>query len=336
MSENSKYEYTPLPEPIPISDQVWPEGTSPLVHTRTMTFNHENFIRDCIDGILMQKTTFPVQVLIHDDASTDRTAEIVKEYETKYPHLIKSFYQKENSYSKSDKHKRREEFMSWRIGKYEAICEGDDYWIDPYKLQRQVDYLDVHSDCGCIFTDYNIVNTNSEIIDDKHIPILYQEMKKNVTDGRIFAKLFNHPSCILTCTIMYRWEFFNSKYIIDHDRIFDIASKMNVKYDPMKSACYRINPDGMMRSQQKLVRNSLFVSISKWMINYYSNSLANELYDSKTLREVRLFFSKYFTEYIKRNRNTSLKILMFCLQKDLRLLYITPYFILHRIYNNLK
>jgi glycosyltransferase involved in cell wall biosynthesis len=145
MEEVNKYNYTPLPEPVLITEQEWPEGTLPLVHTRTMTYMHENFIHECIEGILMQKTTFPVQVLIHDDASTDKTAEIVREYELKYPKLIKAYYQKENTYSKKDKtekRKLRETFTSWRIGKYEALCEGDDYWTDPLKLQKQVEFLE--------------------------------------------------------------------------------------------------------------------------------------------------------------------------------------------------
>jgi glycosyltransferase involved in cell wall biosynthesis len=151
MEKENKYKYTPLPEPIPITEQEWPEGTLPLLHTRTMTFMHEDYIVECIEGILMQRTTFPVQVLIHDDASTDKTAEIVKKYEIKYPKLIKAYYQTENSHSKPDKDDRRFEFFSWRIGKYEATCEGDDYWIDPLKLQKQVEFLERNPKYSAVF-----------------------------------------------------------------------------------------------------------------------------------------------------------------------------------------
>ena len=143
--------YEPLKEPIPVTEHVWPDGTVPLVHTRTMTFMHEKYIRECIEGILMQKTTFPVHVLIHDDASTDKTAEIIKEYQDKYPKLIKAFYQTENSHSKPNKDDWRIEFFSWRIGKYEATCEGDDYWIDPYKLQKQVEFLEQNPNYSAVF-----------------------------------------------------------------------------------------------------------------------------------------------------------------------------------------
>jgi len=159
MEEINKYNYTPLPEPIPITEQQWPEGTLPLVHTRTMTYMHENFIRECIEGILMQKTTFPVQVLIHDDASTDKTAEIVREYEAKHPQLIRAYYQKENTYSKSDKDEKRllrKTFISWRIGKYEALCEGDDYWTDPLKLQKQAGFMENNPEYSLCYHCYKV------------------------------------------------------------------------------------------------------------------------------------------------------------------------------------
>ena len=153
--------FTHLAEPIPITEQNWPEGTIPLVTTRTMTFMHENYIRECIEGILMQKTTFPVQVLIHDDASTDRTAEIVREYEQKYPGVITAFYQTENSYSKPDKHERRKDFFDLIQGKYIALCEGDDYWTDPLKLQKQVEFLEANPDYGLVHTGRSVLNNET-------------------------------------------------------------------------------------------------------------------------------------------------------------------------------
>lgn len=109
-------------------------------------YNHARYIRKCLDGFVMQKTNFKYEVLINDDASTDNTAEIIKEYELKYPDIIKPIYQTENQYSKGVK-------ISLNIlcprakGKYIAFCEGDDYWCDENKLQMQYDILEANPDC---------------------------------------------------------------------------------------------------------------------------------------------------------------------------------------------
>ena len=101
----------------------------PLVSICCLTYNHAPYIRDAIEGFLMQKTNFPVEILIHDDASTDGTADIIREYETRYPDIIKPIYQTENQYSKGVKISREYQFSRAR-GKYIALCEGDDYWTD--------------------------------------------------------------------------------------------------------------------------------------------------------------------------------------------------------------
>src|SRR5690554_3228117 len=108
-----------------------------------ITYNHENYISQAIEGFLAQKTSFNFEIIIHDDASTDATASIVKKYEQEHPNLIKAIYQKENQYSQGIKPWPNFVFPITR-GKYIALCEGDDYWTDPYKLQKQVDFLEAN------------------------------------------------------------------------------------------------------------------------------------------------------------------------------------------------
>lgn len=111
------------------------------------TYNHENYISDAIESFLMQKTDFDFEILIHDDASTDRTAEIIKEYEKKYPTIIQPIYQIKNQYSQGIDI-WCDYLFSRAKGKYIALCEGDDYWTDSYKLQKQFNYMEENPACS--------------------------------------------------------------------------------------------------------------------------------------------------------------------------------------------
>lgn len=115
----------------------------PLVSICCLTYNHEPYIKQCIDGLLMQQTNFSFEVLIHDDASVDKTQAIIKEYKERYPDIIKPIFQIENQYSKGVGVTRVYQFPRAKA-KYIAMCEGDDYWTDPYKLQKQVDFLEAN------------------------------------------------------------------------------------------------------------------------------------------------------------------------------------------------
>ncbi|MFZ2331067.1 MAG: glycosyltransferase [Atribacterota bacterium] len=127
-----------------------------LVSISCNTYNHEDYIADAIEGFLIQKTNFKFEILIHDDASTDKTAGIIRGYEKKYPDLIKPIYQTENQYSKGI---RISNFNRERaIGKYIAICEGDDYWTDPLKLQKQVDFMEKNSDYSVCFHASSVID----------------------------------------------------------------------------------------------------------------------------------------------------------------------------------
>ncbi|MDD6309362.1 MAG: glycosyltransferase family A protein [Clostridia bacterium] len=118
-----------------------------LVSISCIAYNQKDYIRDCLEGIVKQKTTFPFEVLVHDDASTDGTADIIREYEKMYPEIIKPIYQTENQYSKGVKIGHTYQLPRAK-GKYYAVCEGDDYWTDQEKLQLQVEYMEEHPECS--------------------------------------------------------------------------------------------------------------------------------------------------------------------------------------------
>lgn len=119
---------------------------------RCLTYNHEPYIRDCLDGFVMQKTNFPFVAIVHDDASTDGTTQILKDYAEKYPNIIVPIYENENQWSKHDGTIGRimKDIINEYSHTYVAACEGDDYWIDPFKLQKQVDFLENNQEYGMV------------------------------------------------------------------------------------------------------------------------------------------------------------------------------------------
>lgn len=123
---------------------------SPLLSVVCIAYNQERFIRQCLDGILMQETDFAIEILVHDDASSDKTASIIQEYEVKYPGRMHCIYEKENQFSKGVRIGASIMYPMVK-GRYVAICEGDDYWTDPHKLQKQIEYMESHSDCSFCF-----------------------------------------------------------------------------------------------------------------------------------------------------------------------------------------
>lgn len=110
-----------------------------------LAYNHEKMVCSALEGFVMQKTNFRFEVLVHDDASTDKTADIIREYARKYSDIIVPILQTENQYSKKV-NVVTDLLVPMSKGKYLAFCEGDDYWTDPLKLQKQVDFLETHSE----------------------------------------------------------------------------------------------------------------------------------------------------------------------------------------------
>jgi len=195
-----------IEKPIRITEQVWPESTVPLVTVRCITYNHANFIRDAIEGFLMQETTFPLEIIIHDDASTDGTAQIVKEYQAKFPHLFRIILQKENQFSKGNSKPFEDIYASAR-GEFLAYCEGDDFWISKEKLQKQVEYLENHPGCGMVFSDLNIENITTKKYmsrirkSDGYIYPLTLSIEQTIGEGCEQTQIARWP---WTCTAVVR------------------------------------------------------------------------------------------------------------------------------------
>ena len=142
----------------------------------SLAYNHEKYIRQTLEGFVGQKTDFRFEVLVHDDASTDGTADIIREYAEKYPEIIKPVYQIENQYSKDVEITTTFLFPRAR-GKYIAFCECDDYWCDPYKLQKQVVFLENNPEYSGSVHNVLIVDQNDVPLDLK----LYQSPTADIT-----------------------------------------------------------------------------------------------------------------------------------------------------------
>jgi glycosyltransferase involved in cell wall biosynthesis len=185
----------------------------PIVSICCLTYNHEPYIKQCLDGFLMQ-TGVNFEVLIHDDASTDGTASLIKEYEAKYPEIIKPIYQTENQYSKGVRPTFKFNFPRAK-GEYIAFCEGDDYWTEPNKLQKQVDFLEANKDYVMCFTDRYFLNSRiGKIVET---PFFYKEEQKTFTLRNIniyaptLTRLFrnigipDHKNIIINDTVHLTW-----------------------------------------------------------------------------------------------------------------------------------
>lgn len=171
-----------------------------IVSIHCLAYNHVDYIRQCLDGFVMQKTNFRFEAIVHDDASTDGTAEIIKEYAEKYPDIIKPILEKENVYSKHIPGLLTKIMDEKCSGKYIAICEGDDYWIDPLKLQKQVDYMEAHPECA-------MTCTRTKLYSEKE-KRYYGEQYCRKKDGIInLVDIVNRTGLyISTCSIIYRRE----------------------------------------------------------------------------------------------------------------------------------
>ncbi len=297
-----------------------------LVSVCCITYNQENYIRQCLDGFIMQKTNFLFEVLIHDDASTDKTQEIIREYEIKYPDIIKPIYQKENQHSQGKRISSVYNFPRAK-GKYIAMCEGDDYWIDPLKLQKQVDFLEKNP-------EYGLVYTSAKVFDQKKARFLN---KKIGFSQSCFEDLLKHNG-IPTLTTLYRKEYLDlylaeglpkKEWLMgDYPIWLYITSKSRVKFIDEITSVYRLLSSSASHFKTfEGQKNFLDVEydVKKYFVNRTGKSIDGGLLKSNYYTDLLKIYLNYnhpveiYREEISLVKSDlmRIKMLKICSQNDL-------------------
>jgi glycosyltransferase involved in cell wall biosynthesis len=270
--------------------------TTPLVSICCQTYNHLNYIEKCIEGFLIQKTTFKFEILIIDDASTDGTSDIINKYFIQYPNLIFPIINSENRFSKGisqfNINKNRAK------GKYLAICEGDDYWIDPLKIQKQVDFLENNNDYGLVYTNYIMLTSNN-----------VESIKSKKFSGNVFDKLIM-SNFIGTLTVCFRKNLLDK---VDGLKIYDQNFKMGdyplwlafsyitkFKYIDDITSVYRISPNTLSNQLNCVDRFNFEDSVF----------------------DIRYFFLKKYEEKNKNKRKIENLYLFFLIRSKIRYTHI--------------
>lgn len=269
-----------------------------IVSILCMTYNHEKYIKDALEGFINQKTNFRYEVIVHDDASTDKTAEIIQEYAEKYPDIIKPILQKENQYSQGNHIETIIE--PYAKGKYIAVCEGDDYWCNDNKLQMQVDVLENSLQYGaCVHQTKQLNCKNNK-------KILISPYKKNC-DVDIETVLSGGGRAYHTSSIMIRREYFfdRPQFCNDVKTVGDWPLSI---YLVLNSKIYYINK---VMSVYRLFSTNNAWTTTMWKNTEFSNihnleminmlEAINKFTNSKYAYIVDKKIKEYSYSYIKRN-----------------------------------
>lgn len=277
-----------------VSNAVLEAQPSPLVTVRSSVFQHRDFIEKCIEGVLMQETDFQFEYIIGEDFSTDGTREIVFEYAEKYPDRIRLFTADQNVGSKANGRR----CINAARGKYMALCEGDDYWTDPHKLQKQVDFLEGNPDYNLCFHDVRVLKPDGQLVEDK-----ITKVPKQSTDLRDFLTYGNYihtPSVMIRNTVKaLPEEFIHSPVgdFLSHAFVIDEGKAMHL---PEIMAVYREGV-GIWSTQKQEKRVIGFVKALAVLAQYYGR-ISN--HEGENILRKRI--SRYFkSEFLKKKQDTS-------------------------------
>lgn len=274
-----------------------------MVTVWCLTYNHRKYIEKCIEGFLMQKTNFIFEVVIHDDASTDGTSDVVRHYSELYPSIIKPIYETENQYLKYDGFVYR--LIEKEInGKYVAVCEGDDYWTDPLKLQKQFDFMESHP-------DYSLVTHQTDVVNPDGVFVYHINERKEGPINKIDYRLdFPHISSFFYINIRHKCYFTPERqdkaYLFngwDKSLALLLFSIGKIYYMNETMSCYRKNLHGdnwtsrALISNQTLLRMKNELGLINQIKSYGLNINADKRYYSNVVLYSLLFMINHPSKY---------------------------------------
>ncbi|REE83096.1 glycosyltransferase involved in cell wall biosynthesis [Lutibacter oceani] len=296
-----KYQKQPV---IEYSNSV---SDTPLVSVCVQTYQHVNYIKECLEGILMQKTSFPFEILLGEDASTDGTREVCLEYAKKYPDKIKLFlHHRENNIKINGSATGRFNLLNNLYsanGNYIALCEGDDYWTDPLKLQKQVDFLEKNE-------DYVICGHDRRIVDEFNNVIIETGVRNLNKQG------------LLTLTVVFRNHLFDNIFFNTFIKVANGDSFLFLYFEQFgktillnfKGANYRIHSGGIWSSTNRIERYEMGINTYTHIVNYFMitknipllkkayYNLANIEIDYGYYLMENSFYKKAFIQFLKYNK----------------------------------
>lgn len=290
------------PEPkseLEIMSSWGKEHSGPLVSILCHTYNHVGFLQDALNGFLMQETTFPFEIILHDDASTDGTIEIVNKYSEAYPNIIIPIIQTENQYSKGCK--PSEITLPLAKGKYIAFCEGDDYWIDEAKLNKQKIFLENNVNFNLVFTDRLVE------IDGKYINALYKHKnytRKDVLQGFIpptQTMMFRRNYDLIATMKSYPDNpsgdrmiayYYSGFSVLGH--IQDCTSVYRVTGNGVWSSLSKLNQRKLKYSRLVQFHKKMNINSTEDLSACAESLLLDSLYDIKHLKNISASVSDFF------------------------------------------
>jgi glycosyltransferase involved in cell wall biosynthesis len=237
-----------------------------LVDIPICVFNQERFLEKTIKGILDQKTDFKFRVIISDDCSQDASSQIIRKYASEFPLIIFPFYKKHNI----GVSKNSEFVFSKSNSKYTALCDGDDYWTDPYKLQKQVDFLEANPDFAICYHPTKILMPNGDLIDDFIAEKYFKAPESSIFDLAIYGNYIHTPSVVFRKDDMLITDNFLRSPVGDYYLYLLASQKGKLRRLDFTGAVYRYgmgSHSSLELKERKYIRQKTLSLVSSDMSN---------------------------------------------------------------------